>query len=375
MRSLRYLTCLILTTLSFNAFAQPRLSEGSKVTLLTCGAGNELYSVFGHTALRINDPAIGMDIVYNFGTFDFDTPNFYLKFVKGDLQYMLSTSTYDDFVYTYQYYNRDVFEQELNISLAQKQQLSNELMRILQSDERLYIYKFIDRNCTTKVADLIEKFSGGKIYMENPDIGKTNRRIIIERLENNFYESLGINLLFGYKTDKDMYRLFLPDQLMFGVDHTRTASGPLAKPIVSVYKSTAEKVKSVWNNFYTFAAVCLLLIMASRKRLVSRSWLAITGLLGVMFCFMGLYSLHAELQLNYNIFLFNPLFLVLVGFILAGKQKATKIMGNICLGSIVIYIALMINKPHLVMMLPLVTVTTVILLRITKGNQSGIWKS
>src|SRR4051812_2221318 len=87
------------------SFAQVPLSDMATVSLLTCGPGNELYSVFGHTAIRVHDPLRGMDVVYNYGTFDFDTPNFYLKFVKGDLKYFVSASSYDDFVYTYQYYN------------------------------------------------------------------------------------------------------------------------------------------------------------------------------------------------------------------------------------------------------------------------------
>jgi hypothetical protein len=346
------------------SIAQISLSPDSKATLLTCGPGDELYSVFGHTALRITDPTTGKDIVYNFGTFDFDTPNFYLKFVKGDLQYKLSTSSYEDFVYTYQYLNRDVFEQELNLTQVQKEQLVNELERILGSDDRLYTYKFIDRNCTTRVADLIEQYASVKIPMENVDKGKTKRRIIVERLENSFYESLGINLLFGYKTDQELQRLFLPDHLMDGIANVSTTNGKVAQPAVTVYKSTAEKRKSAWNNFYTYAAACLILIIATRNKIVIRSWLAITGLLGIMFCFMGLYSLHAELQQNYNVLLFNPLFLVVLGFLFFGKAKAVKITSYLCLALIAVYFILLLNKPHLIMMLPLVVLNTIALVRI-----------
>ncbi|AWH85143.1 hypothetical protein HYN59_08415 [Flavobacterium album] len=365
---------LLLLPLSFNAFAQNRLSDQAKITLLTCGPGEELYSVFGHTAIRIFDPINGIDVVCNYGTFDFNTPNFYLKFVKGDLQYMLSTSSYEDFVYTYKYYNRDVFEQELNLTTAQKQQIATELQETLQSDKRFYTYKFIDRNCTTMAGDLINKYAPNKISMENSDKGKTNRRIIFERLNNSFYESLGINLLFGYKTDKEMDRLFLPDQLMQGLANTKTADGHLAQPAITIYKSTAEKRISVWNNFYTYAALCLLLmITASRKALVRRSYLAITGLLGLLFCFMGMISLHSELLQNYNALLFNPFFLVLLVFIFTKKQKAAIATSYICLVCIAIYLGLMVNKPHLIMMLPLIAVTVVVLLKVLKDvRQSNV---
>ncbi|MEL1243399.1 DUF4105 domain-containing protein [Flavobacterium sp. DGU11] len=362
---------LLLLPLCFNAFAQNRLSDDAKITLLTCGPGDELYSVFGHTAIRILDPVTGIDVVCNYGTFDFDTPNFYLKFIKGDLQYMLSTSSYEDFVYTYKYYNRDVFEQELNLTTAQKQQIATELQETLQSDRRYYTYKFIDRNCTTMAGDLISKYSSDKISMENSDKGKTNRRIIFERLNNSFYESLGINLLFGYKTDREMDRLFLPDQLMQGLANTKTATGHLAQPTITIYKSTAEQRISVWNNFYTYAALCLLLMVgASRKILVRRSYLAITGLLGVLFCFMGMISLHSELMQNYNALLFNPFFLMLLLFIFTKKQKAATATAYVCLACIAVYFVLLINKPHLIMMLPLVAVTIVVLLRILKDNKA-----
>lgn len=371
---MRLKVVLLFAILSFSlptkSTAQISLSPESKATLLTCGPGDELYSVFGHTALRINDPARGKDIVYNFGTFDFDTPNFYLKFVKGNLQYKLSTSSYDDFVYTYQYFNRDVFEQELNLTQLQKEALVNELERILGSEERQYTYKFIDRNCTTRVADLIEQYASVKIPMENVDKGKTKRRIIVERLENSFYESLGINLLFGYKTDQELQRLFLPDHLMDGIANVSATNGKVAQPAVTVYKSTAEKRKSAWNNFYTYAAACLILMAATRNKLVIRSWLAITGLLGIMFCFMGLYSLHAELQQNYNVLLFNPLFLVLLGFLFFGKAKAVKITSYICLALIAVYFIMLLNKPHLLMMMPLIILNTIALLRIVFTKNS-----
>ncbi|PZR20098.1 MAG: hypothetical protein DI539_11760, partial [Flavobacterium psychrophilum] len=108
MRNIKVLTTLLFTLLvTVKTFAQVPLSDKAGITLLTCGPGKELYSVFGHTAIRVYDPATRFDVVYNFGTFDFDTPNFYPKFVKGDLQYFASASSYEDFVYTYQYYNRD----------------------------------------------------------------------------------------------------------------------------------------------------------------------------------------------------------------------------------------------------------------------------
>ena len=150
----------LLILLPVAAFAQQTLSDNAKVSVLTCGKGNELYSLYGHTAVRISDPSSGLDMVYNYGTFDFSTPNFGLKFVKGDLQYFVSTSSFRDFLENYDYEQRSVLEQVLDLPQSKKQELFDRLNRVLSSSERYYTYKFIDRNCTTKVADLLNELLG-----------------------------------------------------------------------------------------------------------------------------------------------------------------------------------------------------------------------
>lgn len=348
-----------ITTLS--SFAQFPLSDRAQISLLTCGPGNELYSVFGHTAIRVNDPSTGMDAVYNYGMFDFDTDNFYLKFVKGDLQYFVAADSYEDFVYTYRYYNRDIYEQVLNLTHGQKQAIFDDLTASLQPDKKFYTYKFIDRNCTTKVADVINAHIADSISFENTDRGKTNRRIIYERLHNKFYESLGINLMFGYKTDSELYKLFLPQQLLEGVNNSKTASGNLSQPVNTVFKSTQTESMSWWNNIYTFSFIMLVVLLLSGKRPVAAAYLAITGIMGIIFCTVGLYSLHYEVRLNYNALLCNPLFMPLLYFMAKQNQKWINILSCTCLACVAVYIIMMLNKPHLIMMLPIIIVTSFIL--------------
>ena len=376
MQTIKVVLLLLVTTLFSNTLlAQVQLSDRATISLITCGPGNELYSVFGHTAVRVHDPLVGLDVVYNFGTFDFDTPNFYLKFVKGDLQYFVSASSYEDFVYTYQYYNRDVLEQQLNLSLLQKQQIATELSTTLHSDKRFYTYKFFDRNCTTMVGDIFNKYIPEKISMKNADEGKTNREIIYERLGNSFYENLGISLIFGHKTDAVMYKLFLPQQLLEGVGNTKLTTGPLAQPTVTVFKANAQQQISLWNNFYTYAFACLLLMYLSGKVVLQRSLLAIFGLLGVFFCTVGFYSYHAEIALNYNALLINPLFLLLLYFIFAKKHEAVKLTAFICFGCIAVYIAWMINKPHFLIILPLAALVIILLIRAIQFSKNAVTKA
>lgn len=366
MRIIKVLTILLLTlfSVSVKTFAQTPLSDQANISLLTCGPGEELYSVFGHTAIRVYDPATRFDVVYNFGTFDFDTPNFYPKFIKGDLQYFASASSYNDFVSTYEYYNRDVFEQVLNLTPQQKQSIADELAAILSSDRRFYTYKFIHRNCTTMVADILNKYIPGKISLKNSDTGMTYREILHNTVKDHFYEDLGINLAFGAPTDKVSEKLFLPDELMEGVSNTTTPLGPLAKSTENVYKATAEKPSFTFNNFYIFSLLCLLLIALTGKKLFQRSFLAIAGLMGVFFCVLGLYSSHPELMFNYNALLLNPLFLILLYFNFTNRSKVILMTSYACLALMGAYIILLLNKPYIILMMPVILLTAVTLIRI-----------
>ena len=361
---LRLLAIVLLLGLPHYGHTQTPLSGQSSISLLTCGPGDELYSVFGHTAIRVSDPATGMDVVYNYGMFDFSTPNFYLKFIKGDLKYYVAANDYADFIYTYQFYGRDVFEQKLNLTQDQKQKIATELATTLFSDDRFYTYKYFERNCTTMVGEVLQKNLPVPISQKNEDTGKTYRKIVIERLSNSFYENLGISLIFGHKTDTRLHNLFLPVHLMQGLDNTKLANGtPLAAPAVTVVKGSFVPQKSLWNNYYTYLAICLLMMWFSKKEIVQTALLVIFGLMGIFFCFVGFYSFHAEVTQNYNALLINPLLLLVLVFILAGNAKAATVTSYACLGCVAVYLIFMLNKPHFIIVLPLIGVIAVLLLR------------
>ena len=369
MQSFRALLILLFFSLPiFKTFAQIPLSDKAEISVLTCGPGNELYSVFGHTAIRILDPAKNINTVYNFGTFDFDTPNFYPKFVKGDLQYFVSVASYRDFIYEYQYYGRDVYEQTLNLTQYQKQQIADELNGILFSDKKYYTYKFINRNCTTMVADIVNKQV--PISLENSDSGKTYREIIYSYLkDNHFYENLGINLLLGYKTDNTSEKLFLPKELMEGISNTKTKSGKsLAKITTTVVDKTELTTSfSFINSFYSYILLALLLLILTIKKSGYNTFLIFAGLMGLLFCFVSFYSSHNELLLNYNILLFNPLFIIIA--IISPKNKKTLLKRLIYISFIllVVYLTLIITKVHIWLMLPLLLVNLAALTRKMKA--------
>ncbi|WP_395044862.1 DUF4105 domain-containing protein, partial [Flavobacterium sp.] len=225
MKKLLFISFLFFQLISFAQ--NPSLSENASVSIFTCGRGNELYSTFGHTAIRIKDSINNLDVVYNYGAFDFRTENFYLKFVKGDLQYYINATSYEDFILEYLNDGREVVEQTLNFKLSKKQELFEILNASLFSDERSYTYKFIDRNCTTMVVEKVNKIIGKPLIQKVDDTSISYRRLLYPYFEDHFWYKLGINIIFGAKTDYKAEKLFLPIELLNSLDKAVVDGKPI----------------------------------------------------------------------------------------------------------------------------------------------------
>ncbi|MCF6129936.1 DUF4105 domain-containing protein [Flavobacterium sp. AS60] len=354
-----------LLLLSFLVFSQnPPLSSEAQVSIFTCDRGEELYSTFGHTALRIKDPNNALDVVYNYGYFDFRTENFYFKFVKGDLQYFMNVTSYDDFVFEYKLDRRQVIEQTLNLPLAKKQELFDALNKSLLSDEKNYTYKFIDRNCTTMVVNKINGLFGTEKIQKVDDKSISYRTLLYPYFENYFWYKLGINIVFGAKTDGKAEKLFLPIELLNSLDKATIDGKPLVSKKETVVQGVSTQPQfSFFNSIYLICLALLTLIIIN-KRFVFKSYLFVCGILGLFLCLIGLYSQHEELLWNYNALLFNPLFL-LIPF---AKNNFLKKLNITLLVLLLIYCIVIITKPHLVIMLPFIITNLYILLKLNGRN-------
>ena len=352
---LKKITSFLIFLICINANSQYyKLSENSNISLITCGSGNELYSIYGHTALRFTDIENNLDVVFNYGNFDFGTPNFYLKFVKGDLQYFVGACSFNDFMQEYRESNRAVFEQILILSSDQKQQMYEQLSSAVFSDERFYTYKFIDKNCTTMVLDKINSIYGHNIIKKNTNIENSYRTILYGFLDNHFWENFGINIIFGAKVDKPATKLFLPEELMQNLKISKFKGQLIAKNIeVLNKKNQVESQFSFWNSVYPFM-IFLLLLMFINNKIINIVYFLILGFIGLFFSTVGLYSFHQEIYYNYNILFFNPLLLLLVYFIFRNQTQWILRMLYFNLICLLIYIIVLINKPHLLMMLPMI---------------------
>lgn len=371
--SLKKIFFLLFLFLTINvSFAQNLLlSKEARVSVLTCGTGNESYSLFGHTAIRITDPFNNIDVVYNYGAFDFNTPNFVLKFIKGDLQYFAVAHSYADFINEYQYEKRSVYEQELNIPYPLKQKLFDNLNTSLASGESHYTYKFIDKNCTSMVVDIINKTLDTIAIVKNADTDITYRTILFPYFDNHFYEKLGTSIIFGKKVDALGTQIFLPFELQKSLKKVFYKNHPLAAENKTILEFSKEVTQSWWNNIYTYL-LFLGCIIALNKKPVAAFYLTIMALLGLFFVFAGFYSFHKELEYNYNVLLFNPTLLSLLYFYHTKNNKWLYNLAIFNLLSLAIYLVIMINKAHLLIVLPLVITSAVLLVRLAIQNSKRI---
>lgn len=362
----------ILTISSMNSFGQNiLLSDKARVSVITCDTGNESYSLFGHTALRISDVDNNLDVVYNYGAFDFATPNFVAKFAKGDLQYFAIAHSFSDFISQYTYEQRSVFEQELLIPAVYKQKLFDNLNTVLTSEERYYTYKFIDRNCTSMVVEILNKTLGSNVVFKKTDTDKTYRSILYPYFDNSFYQKLGTSIIFGTKVDEYGTRIFLPLELHGSLQQTQFENHPLCKESKTLLGFKKEAPSSWWDNIYTFILLLGFIVVVNKKSL-DLFYISIMGLLGLFFGFMGYYSFHQELAYNYNILLFNPFLLALVYFHFTQNKKWIINLSLVNLVFLLVYVVFMLNKIHLLIVLPLVLTNTVLLVKTAIQNSKRI---
>ena len=205
------------------------LSDNARISLITCAPGEELYARFGHTALRVYDPENNLDVVFNYGIFDFNTDHFYWKFVRGETWYELGCTSMRWFMLEYEQEKRAVYQQELILRPEERETLWQELIANAQPENKLYLYNFVFDNCATRPYRLICKAC--KDSVSSPYIGytgQTYRAFIRHYIGRYSWANAGINLLFGRKADQPMdseQRLFLPEELMMYMQQAQRSDG------------------------------------------------------------------------------------------------------------------------------------------------------
>ncbi len=318
--------CLLPLLLLFGFFTSSQLiaQDSSKaalqISILTCAPGEDVYTAWGHTAIRIIDSAKQTDIVYNFGTFDFNTPNFLVEFVKGNLNYFLSADDFQNFIAEYQYYGRTIKEQVLILSDAEKIKWHNALQKNLEGNNRYYLYNFITDNCTTRVKDGFYQFVNTQVPPSNI---KSFRTHVVEApyQQGIPWIGLGIDVLLGAVSDQTPTALqagFLPDLLF-----EQLAAQPQFIATTQNYDFTKTTASKPTDPIYYIVGLILVYLFVSkwnaRWAVIAAKFLDITllfiyGLGGLLLVYMSLFSKHTACHYNFNIDWIHPLYWIALLF-------------------------------------------------------------
>lgn len=214
---------------------QITLSDNTEISVLTIGSGESLNDAFGHSAFRISDPAFGLDVTYGYGEYDFDSPNFYLKFAQGKLNYLISKIDFQRFYQGYSYHlNRTIKEQVLNLSQTEKQKLYNYLVNNYKPENRGYLYEFFFDNCATKIKNVAQISVNNNIIFNEPSAfeAETFRKLIHNNVNLNSWGSLGIDLALGSVIDRKATaeeHMFLPENIHVFFENATVNGKPLVK--------------------------------------------------------------------------------------------------------------------------------------------------
>lgn len=333
--------------ISFLSAAQEiPFSPNSQISIITCGAGDQLYSTFGHTAIRIQDPVHNIDFVYNYGTFDFNQPGFYVKFVRGKLFYRLSRARFTNFLYDYEFEKRWVKEQILDLSPEEKTALLNFLSTNYKPENRGYLYDYLQNNCSTKIPEILTTVLKNKVVFKENHLEEkyTFRELIHQNLNTNSWSSFGIDLALGSVIDDKATaneHMFLPIYVLKQLNNTTLNSKPLVLRERTIL-DFANRIKPSYflaSPLFWISLLLLFVIVISiidLKNNVRSRWLDFflffsTGSIGLLLFFLWFLTDHSATANNFNILWAFPINLI-VAFFLFKRTAIPKWIFNYILG-------------------------------------------
>lgn len=321
-----------------------RSAEHPYVSLLTCSPGDEVYSFFGHTALRYCNPDKKLDLVFNYGVFDFSQPGFVPKFVLGETDYMLGVVEYPNFIQEYAMRGSGVVEQVLALDSMQQQMFMKLLLDNYRPENRVYRYNYFYNNCTTKARDIIEEALAdvGGVEYSVCDSGATFRETIHSFTKVSPWYSFGIDLLLGCEADVApgaRAMQFIPSTLMRdfstavipvekdSVVQLVVRTNNLLEPVNESENSTALFTPNILFSLLLLFIVAMTYIEYRKKKLfwvVDVLLLLVQGIAGLLITFMVLFSVHPTVGSNMLVLLLNPLPLFLLPIFIYNMIKHRK---------------------------------------------------
>ena len=332
------LSFIVFLFVLFTSFAQQfQLSPEAKLSVLTIGPGESLNDAFGHNAFRIEDRALGIDVVYGYGEYDFDAPNFYLKFTQGKLNYLISRHNFSDFQNHYIRYNRTIEEQILNLSTDEKQQLFDYLENNYKPENRRYLYDFFYDNCATRIRDVAEVTTKTDIKFTLPKNfePKTFRELIHDHVGLNTWGSFGIDIALGSVIDKKANAneyMFLPTYIHAFFDSAKiNGIDDLVKSSSTIF---LKKEINTSSNFIfsplmiigLLAVIILFVTYNDYKNKTRSKWLDIilfgtSGVIGIVLLLLWFATDHSATAQNYNVLWAVPLNIIVIAQLFKQQVK------------------------------------------------------
>jgi len=318
---------LIILATGINGLSSPSTSDTS-VYLITCAPGTDTYSIYGHSALRIIIPEKKSDIAYNWGVFDFSTPNFVWKFAKGRLSYMLDAGSFDSFMQIYLYEKRSVYSQEINLESSEINELIGLIKENLKPENKSYRYDFFYDDCSTRIRDLIEKVVGKKLIYPPDEIKNvpTFREKVGEYQKIYPWLKMGIDLIMGTPGDKKAFfrdRMFLPidmqNNLSRAVINRNRKMIPLLQPAETLLEFDPPRVKQRFYSapIFIFTLIFILIIFLSSllkkhklMRIMDSLIFTLFSILSLLMIFFNFFTDHQQMRNNLNIIWFNPFIII-----------------------------------------------------------------
>ena len=341
MKKIFFTLLLLAFTNLFNA--QLKLSVYSEINIVTAGPGSELYEAFGHSAIRVKDPVTSLDLIYNYGMFDFNQPNFYSNFAKGNMIYSLARYDFKYFLASYKRDKRWLKQQVLNLNQQQRQAFFMYLENNALPQNKNYNYDPYFDNCATKLRDIIKLILGkDKVSFSDKSINKnlSFRNLTNNEINWNSWGSFGLNMIAGTKLDEKATLseyMYLPDYVYSIFKNSKviidgkTENLVKREDILLKFKEKEQKT-SIFNPFLILSIISLLVIFMTYKdfknekssRYLDFTILFITGLIGFILIFLWFFSTHSTAPNNFNIlWAFAPN--LIVAFLML-KQKLSNWM-------------------------------------------------
>ena len=298
--------------------------DSVEVSLLTCSPHEEIYSLYGHAAIRWHDQRNDTDLAFNWGMFNFKKPYFALRFVFGLTDYELGVVPYQYFLEEYRQCGSSVTEQVLNLTAEEKRNLLQALIRNLQPENKVYRYNYFYDNCSTRPRDIIEQSISGELkYTDRENFTPSYRETIRICTRNHPWATFGNDILLGAKADLATDRRqqeFLPDHLLYDFDHAQIYVNGDYRPLVKERRIIVPPGVQVIEPDFWFTPMecaCALLLLSLvilliewRKKTTFRVWDALLmtaqGLVGLIL-FVMLFSQHPTTSTNLQLLMFNPL--------------------------------------------------------------------